>query len=137
MKILLVNKYWRPFGGVETHAFGIQRVFEGLGHEVVPFSMRDERNFETPYNENLILSSATGAGGLGNGILGDTSNLPLSPGRRNQFNFGFQQSLGSHLIIDGDYFYKRTNNAYDFNVLFNTSVTFPISCFDTRYMKFA
>ena len=85
------------------------------------------RNFETPYNENLILSSATGAGGLGNGILGDTSNLPLSPGKRNQFNFGFQQSLGSHLLIDGDYFYKRTNNAYDFNVLFNTSVTFPIS----------
>jgi len=85
------------------------------------------RNFETPYNENLILSSATGAGGLGNGILGDTSNLPLLPGRRHQFNVGFQQSLGSHFLIDGDYFYKRTNNAYDFNVLFNTSVTFPIS----------
>jgi hypothetical protein len=85
------------------------------------------RNFETPYNENLILSSATGAGGLGNGILGDTSNLPLRPGRRNQFNFGFQQGLGSHLVFDGDYFYKHTNNAYDFNVLFNTSVTFPIS----------
>ncbi len=62
------------------------------------------RNFETPYNENLILSSATGAGGLGNGILGDTSNLPLKPGRRNQFNFGFQQALGSHLVLDGDYF---------------------------------
>jgi hypothetical protein len=85
------------------------------------------RNFESPYNENLILSSATGAGGLGNGILGDTSNLPLLPGRRNQFNFGFQQALGSHLVVDGDYFYKRTHNAYDFNVLFNTSVTFPIS----------
>jgi hypothetical protein len=85
------------------------------------------RNFETPYNENLILSSATGAGGLGNGILGDTSNLPLKPGRRNQFNFGFQQAFGSHLVLDGDYFYKHTNNAYDFNVLFNTSVTFPIS----------
>lgn len=85
------------------------------------------RNFETPYNENLILSSATGAGGLANGILGDTSNQPLLPGRRHQFNVGFQQALGSHLILDGDYFYKRTNNAYDFNVLFNTSVTFPIS----------
>jgi len=85
------------------------------------------RNFETPYNENLILSSATGAGGLGNGILGGTSNLPLGPGKRNQFNVGFQQSLGSHLIIDVDYFNKHTINAYDFNVLLNTSVTFPIS----------
>jgi hypothetical protein len=85
------------------------------------------RNFETPYNENLILSSATGAGGLANGVLGDTSNLPLLPGRRNQFNFGFQQALGRHIVVDGDYFNKRTTNAYDFNVLFNTSVVFPIS----------
>jgi hypothetical protein len=85
------------------------------------------RNFETPYNEGLILSSATGAGGLANGILGDTSNQPLRPGRRNQFNFGFQQALGKYVIVDGDYFNKRTTNAYDFNVLFNTSLTFPIS----------
>jgi hypothetical protein len=85
------------------------------------------RNFETPYNENLILSSATGAGGLANGVLGDTSNLPLLPGIRTQYNAGFQQALGKRIIIDGDYFNKHTNNAYDFNVLFNTSVTFPIS----------
>jgi hypothetical protein len=85
------------------------------------------RNFETPYNENLILSSATGASGLGNGILGDTSNLPLKPGQRTQFNTGFQQAIGKYVIIDLDYFNKRTTNAYDFNVLFNTSVTFPIS----------
>jgi hypothetical protein len=85
------------------------------------------RNFETPYNENLIFSSTSGAGGLANGVLGDTSNLPLLPGRRTQYNVGFQQALGKHLVIDADYFNKRTNNAYDFNVLFNTSVTFPIS----------
>jgi hypothetical protein len=85
------------------------------------------RNFETPYNENLILSSTTGAGGLANGILGDTSNLPLLPGKRTQYNVGFQQALGKRIIIDGDYFNKRTNNAYDFNALLNTSVTFPIS----------
>ncbi len=85
------------------------------------------RNFETPYNESLTLSSATGAGGLANGIFNDVSNQPLSPGRRNQFNFGFQQSIGKYVVVDGDYFNKRTTNAYDFNVLFNTSVTFPIS----------
>jgi hypothetical protein len=85
------------------------------------------RTLETPYNENLILSSATGAGGLANGVLGDTSNLPLRPGRRTQFNVGFQQAVGKHVVIDGDYFNKRTNNAYDFNVLFNTAIAFPIS----------
>src|SRR5207237_5058304 len=85
------------------------------------------RTLETPYNENLILSSATGAGGLANGILGYTSNLPLRPGRRTQYNAGFQQAIGKHVIVDGDYFNKRTNNAYDFNEILNTSITFPIS----------
>jgi hypothetical protein len=85
------------------------------------------RSFESPYNENLILSSVTGAGGLANGVLGDTSNLPLRPGARTQVNAGFQQAIGRHLLLDMDYFIKQTNNAYDFNVLFNTSVTFPIS----------
>jgi hypothetical protein len=85
------------------------------------------RNFETPYNENLVLSSATGAGGLANGVLGDTSNLPLRPGTRSQFNAGFQQAIGKYIMLDADYFNKRTNNAYDFNVLLNTSVAFPIS----------
>jgi outer membrane receptor protein involved in Fe transport len=85
------------------------------------------RNFETPYNENLVFSSTSGAGGLANGVLGDTSNLPLLPGQRTQFNVGLQQALGKYVMLDVDYFNKRTTNAYDFNVLFNTSVTFPIS----------
>ena len=85
------------------------------------------RNFETPYNENLILSSATGAGGLADGILGDASDQPLQPGRRNQFNAGFQQAIGRHFFIDGDYFNKHTVNAYDFNVILNTPITFPIA----------
>ncbi|HEY6242919.1 MAG TPA: TonB-dependent receptor [Pyrinomonadaceae bacterium] len=85
------------------------------------------RNFETPYNENLILSSVTGAGGLANGTLGDTSNLPLRPGTRTQFNVGIQQGIGKYIVLDFDYFNKNTNNAYDFNALLNTSVFFPIS----------
>jgi len=85
------------------------------------------RNFETPYNENLVLSSTTGGGGLANGVLGDTTNLPLRPGTRSQFNVGLQQAIGRHIVLDFDYFNKRTNNAYDFNVLLNTSVAFPIS----------
>jgi Carboxypeptidase regulatory-like domain len=85
------------------------------------------RNFETPYNENLILSSATGAGGLADGTLGDASNQPLKPGRRNQFDVGLQQGFGKLIVFDIDYFNKRTTNAYDFNVLLNTPVTFPIS----------
>jgi hypothetical protein len=84
------------------------------------------RTFETPFNENLILSSATGTGGLAQNLFGSNA-VPIQPGRRNQFNVGFQQSIGKYLLIDADYFWKYTQNAFDFSTLLNTTITFPIA----------
>ena len=84
------------------------------------------RVFLTPYNENLILSSATGPGGLANGSLGATSVPPLTPARRNQFNVGLEQQVGSKLSVQAEYFWKFTNGAYDFNTILNTPLNFPI-----------
>ncbi|MCU1339364.1 MAG: TonB-dependent receptor [Bryobacterales bacterium] len=84
------------------------------------------RTFETPYNENLILSSATGVGGLVSNTFGAVSQ-PLHPGNRNQFNAGLEQAVGRWLVVSADYFWKYTNNAYDFGVLFNTPIAFPIA----------
>ena len=84
------------------------------------------RTFETPFNENLILSSATGTGGLASNLFGSNS-VALHPGRRNQYNAGLQQDIGKWLLVDADYFWKYTNNAYDFSTLLNTTITFPIS----------
>ena len=89
------------------------------------------RTFETPFNENLILSSGTGGGGLAENVFGSTST-PIQPGRRNQFNTGLQQRLGRWAIVDADYFWKYTDNAYDFSVLFNTPITFPISWHNSK-----
>jgi len=108
---------WQPRLGVAYHV--------KKSNTVLRFAY--SRTFETPYNENLILSSATGAGGLADGILGEASNQPLLPGRRNQYNTGIQQGIGRYIIIDADYFWKYTTNAYDFNVILNTPITFPIS----------
>jgi hypothetical protein len=85
------------------------------------------RNFETPYNENLIFSNAAGANGFADGSFGDVNTEPLKPGNRNQFNVGLQQGFGRYIVADIDYFNKYTRNAYDFNVLLNTPITFPIS----------
>ncbi len=85
------------------------------------------RTFETPYNENLLLSSASGVGGLATNVFGAYASAPLRPGTRNQFNTGLQQAIGKFLLVDANYFWKYTNGAYDFDVLFNTPVTFPIS----------
>ncbi|MEQ1946627.1 MAG: TonB-dependent receptor [Bryobacteraceae bacterium] len=85
------------------------------------------RTFETPFNENLLLSSATGVGGLAGNVFGAKAALPVSPGGRNQFNAGFQQRVTRYMVVDGDYFWKFTTNGYDFDVLFNTPITFPIA----------
>ena len=82
--------------------------------------------FETPYNENLLVSSATGAGGLANNTFGAFGDRPLRPGARNQYNAGIQQGLGKHVIIDAGYFWKYTHNAFDFDTLFNSPIAFPI-----------
>ncbi len=84
------------------------------------------RTFETPYNENLVLSSATGVGGLAANAFGAAS-VPLPAGNRNQYNGGLEQSFGRYLVASADYFWKYTNNAYDFGTLFNTPIAFPIS----------
>jgi hypothetical protein len=80
----------------------------------------------TPYNENLVLSSSTGAGGLAGGALGSATVVPLTAGRRNQFNIGFTQAVRKKITVDGEYFWKFTNGAFDFNVILNTPLNFPI-----------
>jgi hypothetical protein len=79
------------------------------------------RTLETPYNENLLLSSGVGL----NGLFGD--GQLLQPGKRNQVELGIQQGLGKWVVVDFGYFNKHTDNGYDFGVLFNTPIVFPVS----------
>jgi hypothetical protein len=85
------------------------------------------RTLETPYNENLLLASASGATGAQAAALFGVGGEPLQTGGRNQYNLGFQQAIGRLLVIEADYFWKFTRNAYDFGVLYNTPIAFPIS----------
>jgi Carboxypeptidase regulatory-like domain len=89
------------------------------------------RTFETPFNENLLLSNATGVGGLAQNVFGANS-VAIQPGQRNQFNAGLQQSIGRYLLLDADYFWKFTHNSYDFSTLLNTTLTFPISWHNSK-----
>ncbi|HZT39656.1 MAG TPA: carboxypeptidase regulatory-like domain-containing protein [Bryobacteraceae bacterium] len=82
--------------------------------------------FETPYNENLVLSSSTGVGGLAQNTFGAFGETPLQPGRRDQYGAGVQQGIARHVTIDADYFWKYTHNAFDFDTLFTTPIQFPI-----------
>lgn len=83
------------------------------------------RLMPTPYNENLILSSDTGNGGLAQ-HLGAFGQHPLTAATRNQYDAGFEQKISKFLLADGEYFWKETRGDYDFDVLLNTPLTFPI-----------
>lgn len=44
MKVLLVNKFHYHKGGAETYYFALAEALKARGHEVIFFSMRDEKN---------------------------------------------------------------------------------------------
>lgn len=54
MKILNINKFYYSKGGSESYYFGLKELLEENGHEVIPFSMKDNRNYETEYSKYFI-----------------------------------------------------------------------------------
>jgi hypothetical protein len=84
------------------------------------------RTLETPFNENLIIATT----GCNVDVI--AALIPCVPanspaGFRNEFHAGVQQAFGKYLVVDGEYIWKYTHNAYDFSVLGNTPITFPIA----------
>ncbi len=61
----------------------------------------------------------------------------MAPGFRNEFHAGLQQAFGKFLVIDGEYIWKYTHSAYDFSVLGNTPITFPIEWHNSKIPGFA
>jgi len=84
------------------------------------------RTMETPYNENLLVATSANASAL-IAAFSEEGQASLNPGHRNQFNVGLQQALSRFIQVEGDYFWKFTDNAYDFGVLFNTPIAFHIT----------
>ena len=83
------------------------------------------RTLETPFNENLVVAT-TGCNDPVIAALIPCVPANSPPGFRNEFHAGLQQAFGKYLVLDGEYIWKYTHNAYDFSVLGNTPITFPI-----------
>jgi hypothetical protein len=87
---------------------------------------------ETPFNENLILSSKGCTDPVINAIMSSTAApcvtpfVPLSPGTRNELHAGLEQAFGKYLVVDGEYIWKWTQRAFDFSILGDSPITFPI-----------
>ena len=100
------------------------------------------RTLESPFNENLILSSIGCADAVLNPLLlctqpTSSGATPFNPGQRNEFHAGLQQAFGHFAVVSGDYIWKYTRNAYDFSVLGATPITFPIEWHNSKIPGYA
>jgi hypothetical protein len=97
------------------------------------------RTLETPFNENLVLSSE----GCQNAVLSPLLNCSsgvsntMAPGFRNEFHASIQQAIAKKVVISGEYIWKYTHNAFDFSVLGNTPITFPIDWHNSKIPGYA
>ncbi|MGB7727519.1 MAG: TonB-dependent receptor, partial [Candidatus Acidiferrum sp.] len=103
------------------------------------------RTMETPFNENLILAST----GCNDPVIFDLQESvpggqcvsstipPLSPGHRNEFHAGLEQAFGKYLVVDGEYIWKYTHKAFDFSVLGDTPITYPIEWASSKIPGYA
>ena len=115
----------------------------GVAYEIKPsstvLSVSYARTLETPFNENLVLSS----NGCSNDVLAPlllcTPGVSgtLDPGYRNEFHASVQQALGKYIVVSGEYIWKYTHNAFDFSVLGNTPITFPIDWHNAKIPGYA
>jgi len=100
------------------------------------------RTLESPFNENLVLSSIGCSNAVLNPLLSCNPAIglapnPISPGFRNEFHAGLEQAFGRYLVFSGEYITKYTHNGYDFSVLGNTPITFPIEWHNSKIPGYA
>src|SRR5208282_900188 len=66
------------------------------------------RTLESPFNENLILSSTGCTNPVVNAVMTVAQGFacttaPLTPGYRNEFHAGLQQAIGKYFVLSGEY----------------------------------
>jgi hypothetical protein len=87
------------------------------------------RNYQTPPNENLLLSSSEAAARLGSRQcecprLGGAYR-PIQPERQNVYEAGFQRTIGALASIDVSAYRKTSRDQQDNNNFFDTGIIFP------------
>jgi hypothetical protein len=122
------------YNGISTATQGEPRVGVAYHLKATNTVLRASyaRTMETPFNENLILASL----GCNDPVISAfqtlvpggacVSTVPLTPGSRNEYHAGLQQAFGKYFVVDGEYIWKYTDRAFDFSVLGNTPITYPI-----------
>ena len=129
------------YNGLVTHREAEPRL--GISYNIKPshtvLRVSYARVLETPFNENLVLTNLGCYSPVLNPLLGCSAPnaTPLAPGWRNEFHAGLQQAFGKYLVFSGEYIWKYTHNGYDFSILGNTPITFPVAWQRSKIPGFA
>ena len=86
------------------------------------------RNYQTPPNENLLLSSSEAASRLAPQRVRDALGggyVPIQPERQNVVEAGFQQALFGRVSLDVSAYRKASRDQQDNNNFFDTGIIFP------------
>ncbi|MCC6265639.1 MAG: TonB-dependent receptor [Bryobacterales bacterium] len=88
------------------------------------------RLFQTPPNENLLLSASPLAAAIAPPVIAETLGSALAeirPERQDFLEAGLQQGLGSRVSAMVTYYHKRSTDQQDNNNFLNTGIIFPIT----------
>lgn len=119
-RFLVNGAQWQPRVGIAYHLRETNTVFRASYN----------RLYQTPPNENLLLSSSPTAALLAPPLVRETfgdAAPRLRPERQNFYELGFQQGLRSWLTVSGAYYHKSATDQQDNNNFFNTGIIFPIT----------
>lgn len=85
------------------------------------------RTYQTPPNENLLLSSSEEAAAW----LGRTY-VAIRPERQNVYEVGLQQAIGKHVSFNGAFYHKDSRDLQDNDNFLNTGIIFPTALAQSR-----
>jgi hypothetical protein len=88
------------------------------------------RTYQTPPNENLLLSNSEEAGALAPAGVRDTLGgalIRIRPERQNFFEAGLQQALFGRASLNVSYYHKNARDQQDNDNFFNTGIIFPMT----------
>ena len=97
------------------------------GRDLV-FRASYNRNYQTPPNENLLLSNSEAASELAPASVREAlggAYRPIQPERQDVYEVGAQFAVGRRITIDGSAYRKRSRDQQDNNNFFDTGIIFP------------
>jgi hypothetical protein len=116
---------WQPRIGMAFHLKETGTVFRASFN----------RNFQTPPNENLLLSSSRQAGLLAPDAVREAFGggvVIMQPERQDFFETGLQQTITKNIGFNGSFYHKRSKDLQDNDNFLNTGIIFPITLSQSR-----